>query len=92
MASHQWGTVSKSYRHDLLEGSPLKAILRRCPMPFAHSNGLRVNARMAQLAKAAKNHDEAKLMVQSKYAFVACVGVSLQPFRCLQSCARCFAQ
>ena len=68
MASHQWGTVSKSYRHDLLEVSPLKSILRRSTQPVAHSNGLRVAARLQQITKAAKNHDDAKLKVQQKYA------------------------
>ena len=63
----QWGTVSKSYRNDLLEGSSYQYLLRRCPKPFAHSNGIRVARRRQILKSIAKDHDEAKKILQEKY-------------------------
>ena len=36
----QWGTVSKSYRDDLLNKSNLKNVLKEFPNPFAFSNGI----------------------------------------------------
>lgn len=47
--------------------SPLKHLLLRFPQPFAHSNGIRVEARLRHLSKVASSHAEAKEMVQRKY-------------------------
>jgi len=67
LASDQWGTVSKSYRHDLMQTSPLKSLLSRHPQPFAHSNGIRVGPREKQMAKLAPDYKTAKAMIQQKY-------------------------
>ena len=40
LTSDQWGTVSKTYRDDLLNKSNLKDILKEFPSPFAYSNGI----------------------------------------------------
>jgi glycogen synthase len=39
--SDQWGTVSMSYRQELMEHSPLQNLLKRFPAPFAFPNGIR---------------------------------------------------
>lgn len=70
LSCNQWGTVSKSYCKDLMEGlnpSPLRYYLSKFPCPFAHSNGIRVEQRQAQLDLVAKNHTEAKEKLQIKY-------------------------
>ena len=67
LTCNQWGTVSKSYRHDLLRVSPLAHLLARFEQPFAHSNGIVLADRLAALAQVAPNHDEAKAMLQRKY-------------------------
>ena len=36
----QWGTVSKSYKEEILYVSPLKELLRAYPNPFGYSNGI----------------------------------------------------
>ena len=36
----QWGTVSASYRKDLMEGSPLAPLLNNHKRPFAFPNGI----------------------------------------------------
>jgi starch synthase len=60
--------VSRSYRADLLAGSPLKSLLRLSPHPFAHPNGIPVDARAARLAKlATPSHAAAKAALQEKY-------------------------
>ena len=40
MLSDQWGTVSPSYKEDLLNTSPLNDLLKQKPMPFAFPNGI----------------------------------------------------
>jgi starch synthase len=68
MACSQWGTVSRSYRDDLLRVSPLQALLRSFSRPFAHLNGIRTAERLQVLeAKGASDHDEAKRRVQETY-------------------------
>jgi len=67
LASDQWGTVSLSYRNDLLRVSPLAYLLKRFPAPFANLNGIRLNERLELLKKIAPNHDEAKAILQKKY-------------------------
>ena len=40
LCSDQWGTVSKTYRADILRLSPLADLLRRFSRPFGYSNGV----------------------------------------------------
>eukprot|EP00762_Andalucia_godoyi_P003990 ANDGO_05608.mRNA.1 Glycogen synthase len=65
--SDQWGTVSLSYRNDLLSSSSYAYVLRKYARPFAYSNGIRVAVRRAQMAKIAPSHEAAKEIVQKKY-------------------------
>ena len=70
MCCNQWGTVSTSYRADLMGGvnpSPLRYYLCQFPQPFAHSNGIRVKERLELLTKIASDHLEAKKKLQLKY-------------------------
>lgn len=67
LTSDQWGTVSPSYRADLLKGNPYSHLLKRFPVPFAHCNGVRVQKRLERLATLAVSHEEAKAALQRKY-------------------------
>lgn len=68
LCSDTWATVSRSYRADLLASSPLKSLLRLAPHPFAHPNGIPVEARKKRLAGLRQtNHLEAKAELQRKY-------------------------
>lgn len=68
LCSDTWATVSRSYKEDLLNGSPLRPLLRLAPMPFAHPNGIPVHARMKRLSNLPANtHEEAKASLQKKY-------------------------
>ena len=68
LASDTWATVSKSYRADLLAGSPLRHILRQAPHPFGHANGIPVALREAKLQRLSTNtHATAKAALQRKY-------------------------
>lgn len=40
LCSDQWGTVSKTYRADILQLSPLGDLLKKFPQPFGYSNGV----------------------------------------------------
>lgn len=40
LCSDQWGTVSKTYRADILAQSPLRDLLAKFPRPFGYSNGV----------------------------------------------------
>ncbi len=40
LCSTAWGTVSQSYREEILRESPLNALLKRFDNPFAFSNGV----------------------------------------------------
>ena len=66
--SDQWGTVSHSYKEDLLRTSPLAGILREKPRPFSYPNGVFKEVRLKMLTdKAGSDHDEAKEYIQKKY-------------------------
>ena len=68
LMSDQWGTVSPSYRKDLLETSPLSAILNIHKKPFAYPNGIFKEQRLRALTtKVGSNKDEAKEKIQMKY-------------------------
>eukprot|EP00128_Syssomonas_multiformis_P007221 Colp12_sorted_trinity150504_noHs@12676 len=69
LASDQWGTVSPTYRDNLLEPEkPLAPILRQFPCPFAHVNGLDIAARKRKQEQLpVKTHEEAKTFIQRKY-------------------------
>ena len=41
MSCDNWGTVSHSYKFDLLTNSPLSPVLKRHPSPFSFPNGVR---------------------------------------------------
>jgi glycogen synthase len=63
-----WGTVSVSYRKELLEGSALAPILRLHNHPFAHPNGIPLESRLTRLnALNMPSHWEAKTALQRKY-------------------------
>jgi starch synthase len=67
MLSDQWATVSPSYKHDLLNTSPLADLLRQKPQPFAFPNGIPVEARIKKLNECAPDHPSAKRLIQKKY-------------------------
>ena len=68
LSSDQWGTVSRSYKQELLAGSPLAPLLGRYPHPFAHPNGIPLTNRLSRLhATGCKSHEEAKAEIQKKY-------------------------
>ena len=68
LSSDNWGTVSVSYRKELLEGSPLAPILRLHSHPFAHPNGIPVESRLERIrATGVTSHSEAKAVLQKKY-------------------------
>lgn len=59
--SDNWGTVSNSYKTELLRSSPLAPILRKFPSPFAFPNGIRREARFKIIIdKTNNNHIAAK--------------------------------
>lgn len=64
-----WGTVSKSYQHDLIERSKFSEVMRRCPDSFAFSNGIRGEDRLNALRKISPtlSHGDAKKALQEKY-------------------------
>eukprot|EP00770_Monocercomonoides_exilis_P013406 MONOS_13354.1-p1 / transcript=MONOS_13354.1 / gene=MONOS_13354 / organism=Monocercomonoides_exilis_PA203 / gene_product=starch synthase / transcript_product=starch synthase / location=Mono_scaffold00815:16149-17732(-) / protein_length=493 / sequence_SO=supercontig / SO=protein_coding / is_pseudo=false len=69
MCTDNWGTVSKTYRNDLLAGSSLSPLLRKFHRAFGTSNGVRKEQRRETLAKVVgtMNHLEAKRRLQEKY-------------------------
>lgn len=68
LMSDQWGTVSPSYRKDLMETSPLAPLLRNHSQPFAFPNGIFRAQRLKALEeRAGKSHLEAKKALQMKY-------------------------
>jgi len=68
LSSDNWGTVSLTYRKELMEESPLSPLLRRHPFPFAHPNGIPVESRLVRLrATGCTQHSEAKRALQLKY-------------------------
>ena len=68
MVSDQWGTVSYSYREELLNTSPLAPILKMKPQPFAFPNGIFREKRLKALKeKAGGDRNECKRYIQKKY-------------------------
>lgn len=68
LCSDNWGTVSVSYRKELMAESALAPILRLHAHPFAHPNGIPVESRLARLrATNMSSHWEAKAAIQKKY-------------------------
>jgi glycogen synthase len=68
LSSDTWATVSRSYRQDLLNGSPMSPLLKLAPHPFAHPNGIPVIARVARIQSLPyPTHDQAKAALQQKY-------------------------
>jgi starch synthase len=68
MMSDQWGTVSYSYRDELLSSSPLAPILKMKPRPFAFPNGIFKEKRLKDLKeKAGGDRNECKRYIQKKY-------------------------
>lgn len=63
-----WGTVSNSYKIELLKGSDLASILWKHPHPFSFPNGIRKDERLSILrTKTPGNHADSKLLLQQKY-------------------------
>ena len=67
MLSDQWATVSKSYKEDLLNSSPLNDLLKEKKQPFAYPNGIPIAERIRRLDSAAPDHLTAKKKLQMKY-------------------------
>jgi starch synthase len=68
MASDSWGTVSRSYRADLLSGSPLRHLLRAAAHPFGFPNGIPIALRESRLAALpTATHESAKAALQRRY-------------------------
>ena len=70
----QWTSVSKSYRDQIICGSPLSPLLSKFSKPFACSNGVSVKERLKVLAKELKKRDlkhmdhiDAKRFLMEKY-------------------------
>lgn len=60
-----WGTVSNSYKFDLLKESPLAPVLWKYPNPFAFPNGVRKDERVSFIkAKTPGTHLESKRILQ----------------------------
>ena len=68
MMSDQWGTVSHSYKKDLLENSPLNNLLKKKQKPFSYPNGIYIAKRLKNLkAKGLINKEQCKKYIQQKY-------------------------
>jgi glycogen synthase len=68
LCSTAWGTVSQSYREEILRDSPLNALLKRFDNPFAFSNGVPVAVREAVLySEVAPDHISAKAKLQHTF-------------------------
>ena len=74
VASDQWASVSKSYRDQIKNGSPLAPLLNKFSHPFACSNGVDVKERMKDLAIQLKkrnlkhmDHMDSKRFLMEKY-------------------------
>jgi glycogen synthase len=70
MMSDQWGTVSPSYRKDLMESSPLASLLNIHRKPFAFPNGVFRRERLKNLKEKLGEYntkDKAKGAIQKKY-------------------------
>ena len=61
LACNNWGTVSQSYKIELLRDSPLSPVLRKHPNPFAFPNGIRREVRLNLIIEKTNNdHLKAK--------------------------------
>src|SRR5574344_2169275 len=68
MLSDQWGTVSNSYKRDLLNSSPLRDLLCQKPEPFGFPNGIMRKKRLQALKdKAGTDKIACKKYIQQKY-------------------------
>jgi len=68
LSSDQWGTVSFSYKQELLEKSPLTSLLKAHKQPFAFPNGIPKQARFNKILQICNNdHHAAKELLQKKY-------------------------
>ena len=70
MNCDQWGTVSRSYRSELLNTSPLKHQLKGFVKPFGFPNGVPVQPRLESLIKKCGgkiDHLKCKEKIQQKY-------------------------
>jgi starch synthase len=66
--SDQWGTVSPSYRKDLMQFSPLNSLLNSHKSPFAFPNGIFKEQRLRNLTnKLGKDRNVSKIIIQKKY-------------------------
>ena len=66
--SDQWGTVSHSYKNDLLAASPLSYLLRQKTKPFSYPNGIFKERRLKILRdKSGGQKKECKKYIQQKY-------------------------
>jgi glycogen synthase len=63
-----WGTVSNSYKYDLLKESGLAPVLWKHPHPFSFPNGVRKEERLSIIkAKTPGSHIDSKRILQQKY-------------------------
>ena len=60
LLSDQWGTVSHSYKEDLIKESPLNDLLKAKPQAFSFPNGIPIKARLKKLDEVAPDHLTAK--------------------------------
>ena len=67
LTADNWGTVSQSYRQDLLFNSPLSSLLAKFPKSFAFPNGINKQQRLLRLKEVCRSHHEAKTRLQQKY-------------------------
>jgi len=68
LCSDNWGTVSRSYREEILETSSIKDILLRSKKPFAFPNGIPKAEKRAKFDKlCGSDHMKAKFYIQNKY-------------------------
>ena len=64
----QWGTISHSYKNDILKTSPLAPLLNRKSEPFSFPNGVFKERRLRTLlSKAGDDRSECKRYIQKKY-------------------------
>ena len=68
MLCDQWGTVSHSYKKDILANSPLNYLLKKKIKPFSYPNGIYKEKRLKILShNIYKTKDECKSYIQKKY-------------------------
>ncbi len=68
MSCDNWGTVSHSYKLDLMNSSPLSPLLKKHASPFSFPNGVRKQDRLNILAtKTPGEHLASKAKLQQKY-------------------------